>query len=520
MSIAMSGPGNASARTATAWLPWAGLAVCIALLFGSFLLHDRFFHGGASKAEADADAPAEPAGPATSATTVVLPGPKFQAAGIEVDPAKLVTLPAELGVPGRIEANLNRQVLLRPRASGVIREVKAEIGQRVKKGDVLAVLDSADVGTARLDLRARQRELSTARLDADWKRQVAANVATLIPELRKRTESSVIEKSYADRPLGTFRATLLQAYSDFDIAMHEEEKTSGLFRREIVGEHPTFVAKHTREGTQARFEAALEQARFDANLQSVTAEQNVRKAEYAVIDAAQRLRILGVPEDVAGLLARAAEVAASGNRAATEDVTAYEVAAPLDGTILAKTGTAVVSQKAEVNDVLFTLADLDTVWVRADIPESDFNMLPELEKGTIRLSAAAYPGKAFQAKLLSVGATVDPTTRTVPMLAETPNRDGLLKLGMFVRIALDTTVDSQVLTVPVSAVMEIEGQKGVFVPGGAEGHSFTFKPVKLGRVSGDRQVVLDRLQAGAEVVSKGAFILKSELSLQNETEED
>ena len=71
-----------------------------------------------------------------------------------------------------------------------------------------------------------------------------------------------------------------------------------------------FVAKHTREGAQAKFEAAVEQARFDANQQSLLADQKVRKAEAAVIDAAQRLRILGVPEDINALLAQAGTVAA------------------------------------------------------------------------------------------------------------------------------------------------------------------------------------------------------------------
>ena len=50
------------------------------------------------------------------------------------------------------------------------------------------------------------------------------------------------------------------------------------------------------------------------------------------------------------------------------------------------------------------------------------------------MTATAYPDRTFEARLLSIGAMVDPTTRTVPILAETPNPDDMLKLGMFVRI--------------------------------------------------------------------------------------
>jgi cobalt-zinc-cadmium efflux system membrane fusion protein len=518
MTIAMSDRSRASVRSALPWLPWAALGLSLLLLAASVLLHDALFHRGTTAA-APGDKTPGAGGPPAAPTTVSLPEPKFKSAGIATQKAELVSLPAELGVPGRIEANLNREVQITPRAPGIIREVKVELGQTVKKGDVLAVLDSADIGTARLDLRARQYELSTARIEANWKKLVAQNVAALIPELRKRTESDVIEKAYADRPLGTFRATLLQAYAEFDITSHEEEKTGGLFKKGILGEHPAFLAKHTREGAQAKFESVLEQARFDANLQTITAEQNVKKAEYAVIDAAQRLRILGVPEDVKALIDHAGDVAKSGQPVGDE-VTAYPILAPFDATVITKTPMAVASQKADIHDVLFALADLSTVWVQANIPESDFALLPALKQGTIRLGATAYPGKSFVARLLSIGATVDPTTRTVPMLATTANTDDLLKLGMFVRITLDTAVDVKALTVPSSAVVEIEGQKGVFVPGGTDGRTFKFKPVKIGRESGDRLVVSSGLDVGDPVVSKGAFLLKSELVLQSQTGED
>ena len=63
-------------------------------------------------------------------------------------------LPTELGVPGRIEVNPDRRIEIRPRAAGVVREVHVVLGQDVRAGDALVTLDSPDVGTARLNLRA------------------------------------------------------------------------------------------------------------------------------------------------------------------------------------------------------------------------------------------------------------------------------------------------------------------------------------------------------------------------------
>jgi RND family efflux transporter MFP subunit len=507
-------------------LPWAVLGLGVALVVVNLVWMAL---GHAPKAEGASDTANQAVAPAAAAPgngpgglpdKVTLAGEKLKEAGVAAEKVELVSLPAELSVAGRIDANQNRQVQVRPRAAGVVREVKVEIGQDVAKGQVLAVLDSPDVGTARLNLRARQRELGTARFEAGWKKQVAENVAALVPLLGRRAEANEIARQFADRPLGSYRSSLLETYSKYDIAAHEEEKTRGLRRERIVGEHPEYLAIHTREGAQAVFEGTVEQARFDANQQSLMAAQQVRRAEADVIDAAQRLRILGVPENIEKLLDQADDASASVRKLAEEDVTAYEVAAPFAGRVITRTPTAVISQKAEVNDQLFTVADLSTVWVTANIPESDFALLPALNNGAIRVSAAAYPGRTFAARLLSVGATVDPTTRTVPMLAETRNPDGLLKIGMFVRIMLDTAVESKGLTVPEAAVVEIEGTKGVFVPDPKDPHAFAFRAVKTGRQSGDRLEITSGLTRGEAVVTRGAFTLKSELILQNETEED
>ncbi|SIO29573.1 membrane fusion protein, cobalt-zinc-cadmium efflux system [Singulisphaera sp. GP187] len=497
-------------------LPWVGLAVCLVLLAASFVLHDALFHGRALQAS-----PTHPAATAAAAaapvTTVTLSEGKWNVAGIRIEPVSQISLPSEVGVAGKVEANPDRRVEIRPRAAGVVREVLVNLGRQVKKGELLAVLDSPDVGTARLNLRGRQIELATARKEFDWKQQVANNVARLIPAIRKGEPAATIQKDYAERPLGADRALLLQAYSEFEIASHESEKTSALLKDQIIGEHPAFVALHTFEGAQAKLGAVLEQVRFDASHEQTLADQKVRLAEAAVIDAAQRLRILGVQEEISQLLAHAGDVAAS-RSASSEDVTACQVTAPFDGTIITK--TAVPSQKADPTDILFVLADLNTVWVMANITESDLAVLPALKEGRIRMTVPAYPGRTFPATLLSVGSMVDPTTRTVPLLAETDNPDGLLKLEMFTRIVLDTPITQDVLTVSTAAIVEIEGQEGVFVPAGRDGRTFTFQPVKLGREADQRRVVLAGLTKGQAVVSAGAYLLKSELILQNESGED
>ncbi len=548
MSIAFTKSGTRH-RLLGQTLYWGAMGLCVALLVG-YVAYDLLGRthvraaGSLALAPAGNDEPAiKPAG-SSAITTVSLTDDKLKAAGIKTEKARYDRLSTGADVVGVIQVNSNRQVAVRPRAAGIVREVHVVLGQNVKAGDLLVTLDSPDIGTARLNLRARQRELATARFEADWKSQIAANVALLIPELRRaltlrrgsvpddedhvevlspevsaKTDTRTIERQFADKQLGAYRGTLLQAYADFDIASHEEQKTKNLKVEHIMGEHPALVARHTREGIQAKLEAAIEQVRFDAAQEKRLADQQVRLAEYAVIDAAQRLRILGVSEDIPGLLARA-DLASK--MAIDEDVTIYQIVAPFEGTIIKRSEVAVPSQKADLSDVLFNLADLRSVWVTANVSESDLAKLPKIKDGVFRLTATAYPNREFSAKLLSVGAMVDPQTRTVPILAETDNRDGLFKLDMFVRINLDSSASEKALTVPQSALVEIENAKYVFVPvdNGPENRTYRLQPVEAGRQAGDRVAIKAGLSEDDVIVSTGAFLLKSELILQNQTDEE
>jgi multidrug efflux pump subunit AcrA (membrane-fusion protein) len=91
-----------------------------------------------------------------------------------------------------------------------------------------------------------------------------------------------------------------------------------------------------------------------------------------------------------------------------------------------------------------------------------------------------------------------------------------------VRIHLDSSASELALTVPASAVVEIEGDKYVFIPTGkrADDRTFTVRKVELGRPSGHRLVVKAGLKPGDQVVTSGAFLLKSEYILQNQKDED
>ena len=142
-------------------LPWAGMGLCLTLMAGHIaydVLGPTRLHA-ASRSQVPPPDPksvpeAKGAAQATP-TSISLSESKFNEAKITTEPARLDRIATEVGVVGLIEANADRKVEVRPRASGIVREVHAVLGQNVKRGDSLVILDSPEIGTARLNLRAR-----------------------------------------------------------------------------------------------------------------------------------------------------------------------------------------------------------------------------------------------------------------------------------------------------------------------------------------------------------------------------
>lgn len=525
MSHAISRLRNPATRRS--WgriLPWLTAACCLLLLAVHLTtdLPGHYYIFGASEAETAADPAvaslAQPGPEIDEATTVILTPKQLQAAEVSLAKVRVDELATELGVPGLVEVNADRRIDVRTRAPGVVREVHVTLGQQVKRGDPLVTLDSPDVGAARLNLRAKQRELLSARIEAEWRAEIAENVELLIPEITKHTDPGELEKMFADKPLGAFRGLLIQPYTQYDIAMHEEQRSQELRGQRVIGEHPAVVAEHTRQGMKAALFSAVEQAKFDAAQQTRLARQNLKLAESAVVDAAQRLRILGVEEDVQDVIERAEEVETTHR---DDDITGYRIVAPFDGTIISK--SVVPSQQAAPSDLLMSLADLSTVWLAANIAESDLAQVPNIAGGSIRFTTTAYPDQDRQATLLSIGAQVDPLTRTVPIRALTDNADGALRPGMFARILFDSPHSEPSLTIPTASLVWVDGRPGVFRPTESpdpEVPAYSLCLVEPGRQVEDRVVVKTGLKEGDEVVSTGAFVLKSELVLQNAPDDD
>ena len=162
------------------------------------------------------------------------------------------------------------------------------------------------------------------------------------------------------------------------------------------------------------------------------------------------------------------------------------------------------------------MADTTVLWVRAQIHERQWTAVDVSAGQSVRVVVPGADVHETTAVVNHVGATVEADSRSVALVAELTNNDAHYKPGMFVWVDLPQGDLREVLAVPTSAVMRHEGKSFVFVPDGAE--RFRRVGVTTGIESGDFVEVTRGLTVGQQVVSRGAFVLKSELLLEKETE--
>jgi multidrug efflux pump subunit AcrA (membrane-fusion protein) len=179
--------------------------------------------------------------------------------------------------------------------------------------------------------------------------------------------------------------------------------------------------------------------------------------------------------------------------------------APFAGTIVS--GSAAPGRQVQAGADLFEIADLDTLWVTANLHEKDLSLVTPGCSASV--SVPAWPGESFPGRLTAIGDVQDETTRTVKARVEIANPRRKLKPGMFAQVRLTCPAGERVLAVPETAVRDVEGRAVVFQPG--PGNTFTPRPVKVGRRAEGWVEVLEGLREGDEVVTQGSFSLKAEL---------
>jgi cobalt-zinc-cadmium efflux system membrane fusion protein len=166
-------------------------------------------------------------------------------------------------------------------------------------------------------------------------------------------------------------------------------------------------------------------------------------------------------------------------------------------------------QVVQPSDVMFTVANLSRVWAVAQVPEQQVTQVKVGQ--SVSIEVPALGNEKLVGKLIYVGQTVNPDTRTVLVRTELDNKGGRLKPSMLASMLIEAAPVQRVV-VPITAVVREEESDHVFV---AEANNhFRLTPVRLAPEQNGQRVVLEGLKPGMRIVSNGAFHLNNHRNLK------
>jgi len=147
---------------------------------------------------------------------------------------------------------------------------------------------------------------------------------------------------------------------------------------------------------------------------------------------------------------------------------------------------------------LFTIIRVDPLKLRFTVSEKEIGQVRPGQDVTFQIDA--LPGRDFSGRVSAIYPHLDEKTRTLQVEATVPNRDRVLKPGLFARVTLFTGPPRDIVVVPVTAILYDNSHTKLFVVNGDKAHE---RPVKLGGKYGDLMEITEGLKAAEQVVIVG-----------------
>ncbi|MHC4843553.1 MAG: efflux RND transporter periplasmic adaptor subunit [Planctomycetota bacterium] len=326
-------------------------------------------------------------------------------------------LDRKLKLTGQIQLDTTRTVDVVPTGSGRVERVVKQLGEEVEKGEVLAVIHSAEFGQA--------------------------------------------------------KASFLEVQAKLELAQATFSREKELYEKEV--------------SSQADYLSAL---------------NGVKAAEANYAAAEKRLRLFGL---------EAEQIAAIKNEKENGNFAELILRAPRAGTIIKQNIST--GKLVENTESLYTVADLSNVWIWCDVYEKDLAILHEqfAKEKTMKakVHVKAFEGVEFEGTVDLIGSLMDEHTRTVKVRIQAANPEDKLKPGMFADVEISVPFEEQMTVIPRSAVLNDDGRAFVFQH--LKDDLWLRRDVILGKSQDGFVEVVDGLSKGSEIVSGGAFMLKSDI---------
>jgi RND family efflux transporter MFP subunit len=507
------------AHTPRGWKQVVTVVIILALGGGLLWLLNRPAPEETATAETEAVALPE---------TITLSPESLQLAKLELATLQSQPLTRTLTLFGQVEPVPENLVNLNSRVTGRVLEIRAHVGDTVRRGQTLAVLDSEEIQRAEVAYAQAKRQLEFARAELERRKRLAqlgaysnpaledarAKLAQARAELQAaeadaRAAQNAVQTAQAD--LNKAQTTLQQARTQLARAerllqaqlMAQQEYEAILAQRDMAeaelqtAQAQLDSARTAQQAAQSRLQTAREQFQI-AQQQAERAEQifkgqyltakevaeaeaEYRQAQLALEAALDELRLLGGKPD--------------GGRKLV-------LTAPFDGRIAALEVT--VGETVTPDKPIFRILNTNAVWASFDLYPDD---LPYVRTGqTLRFSSDSVPNAVFEATVQLIMPEADPNKRVVKARCVVNRPDPRLKPGLFIRAELSIVLERNALIVPAEAIQRIEGRPYVFVATGREGE-FALREVQLGQTVNNQVVLRSGVKAGERIVVRNASLI-------------
>ena len=411
---------------------------------------------------------------------------------------------------GRVCLNEDMLAHISPRAQGAVSDVYVTLGDEVDEGDVLALVGSTELREAKAEYLTAKATLELLGQDYDrekklYRRKVLVELNSVRAEyLSAKATAELLEKNY-EREKALFEKKiaaekdLVEAETEYKKALIDLENSATKLR--LIGLDRNESEKEDWTPDPDKIGAdGLSKVITEAQKELYQAEKEYEKAKIALQFAEAKLHLLGLDEKEVESIKSHGDL-----------LTELPVRAPFAGTIVEK--HASVGENVGPDSHLFSLADLGTLWVQADVYEKD---IAYIRSGlSAAITCAAYPGEVFEGVVTYAHHLFDESGNKGRVRIEVSS-DGKLKAGMFVKAAVDLSAaeKSKSLFVPKQAVQN-DGTCCNFVFVCTEQNSFESRQVSLGVEQGGEVEISSGLKADDSVVVEGSFSLKSEILKAN-----
>jgi multidrug efflux pump subunit AcrA (membrane-fusion protein) len=370
---------------------------------------------------------------------------------VTVAQARQVSASSDLQLPGDVEAI--QVAAISAQTTGYLRQYHADIGDRVRAGQLLAVIDTPEV----------DQQLQQAR----------ANVAQAMASL------------------GQAEANLVQAIANMEFARVTYERNKYLAQQHVVPEQ-------TRDQTKAAYDVAK------ATVDAMKANINAAKATIASNEANVRsLKALQGFQKVFSpfpgvITARNVEIGSlisTGNSTVSSSSTATGTS-PSSASIPGS-GTTPLGTNAPANSGgLFQIARIDTLRIFISVPQTFASTIKPGQSASI--SVRELPQKTFTGRVVRTTSALDPGSRTLLTEVRTSNPDYQLLPGMYATVNFGVQSPQPPVRIPATAlIIRAEGPQVAIVTGDKKVH---FEKVAIGRDYGNEVDIVSGLEPGATVI--------------------